>query len=263
VDQHAPARPSLLFQRWPRGSVALASWLHQQGISAKLTEEYCKRGWISPIAPDAYIRSDDTVGWPGAIFALQNAGWHVHPGGRTTLEIWDFAPRLPRATARIELFRTGDPELPAWIHDHNWGVPICCADGPLFNDPRLGLTLRQIGGLSLAVAPPERAILEVLASVHDEATFRDACALVRGLTKLRPGVMAAHLRACTSVIAKRLFLLLADEVRHVWRSHLMLAGVDLGKGQLSIVADGVLNTRYHIMVPDSPGTITGTRGGAR
>jgi hypothetical protein len=215
---------------------------------------------MTPIGPDAYVRTDDTVGWPGAIYALQHAGWQVHPGGRTSLELYSFAPKLARADVRVELYHASGPELPGWFREHKWGVPIRCTASAIFSDARLGLTMREIGGFSLAVAPPERAILEVLGSVHDEVSFHDARGLVRGLTKLRPGVMSAHLRACTSVVAKRLFLLFADEVRHVWRSHLTLAGVELGKEPIRLVAEGVLNVRYQLLVPDSPGTITGARG---
>jgi len=64
-----------------------------------------------------------------------------------------------------------------------------------------------------------------------------------------PEVLQALLEACTSVKVKRMFLFLADQAKHPWRSKLKDKRIKLGSGKRSLVREGRFDSRYLITVP--------------
>ncbi|MFX9722040.1 AbiEi antitoxin N-terminal domain-containing protein, partial [Acinetobacter baumannii] len=64
----------------PQGIVMLSSWLVSQGYSYDLQQRYKKSNWLYPVGIGAVIRTNDKVGYEGAIYALQRQGnLSIHP----------------------------------------------------------------------------------------------------------------------------------------------------------------------------------------
>ena len=71
-----------LLKNWPTGTIALQSWLDDQGIDRNLARRYRESHWLEPIGRASYRRVGDQVDWKGAVYALQNhAGLSIWPGG--------------------------------------------------------------------------------------------------------------------------------------------------------------------------------------
>jgi hypothetical protein len=258
MDSHNSMKINRLLQAWPKGTVSVHAWLGKQGISRKLTEQYRKREWIDAVGRGAFIRRGDRVGWPGAVYAVQSElKKSVHPGGRTALGLHGLAHYLPMSeSAPVYLYGAPGVRLPTWFHAHRWGQPLTySATGLLRKDHYL--SAYSFGDFSLEISAPERAILEYLDGFPRLASFDEAREIMDGLTTLRPEVVQSLLEECTSVKVKRMFLYLADQSAHRWRSELKDARIKLGSGKRVLVPEGRLDQRYLITVPaNTPDTNT-------
>ncbi len=252
MDSRKSMKINLLLQIWPRGTVALHSWLTEHGISRKLTESYRKGAWVDAIGRGAFVRRGDTVDWPGAVFALQSyAKKKIHPSGRTALELHGHAHFLQLGNKPV-LHLTGaiGERLPRWFLDHNWDVALRFATSHLFEkELPSSWSTKSFGEFSLRISSLERAILELLDGVPKETSFEEARHMMEGLAALRPSVLQPLLEACLSIKTKRLFLFLADEAGHPWRAKIAEARINLGKGKRMVVRGGRLDSRYLITVP--------------
>jgi hypothetical protein len=239
-----------LLQAWPPGTVALSVFLARHGVTPGLAARYREGGWIEAVGRGAFVRRGDSVGWEGAVYALQqHAGKAVHPGGRTALELGGHAHFL-RLAGRPQVHLYGPPRdgLPHWVTGHDWGADLRYFGTTLFSHPVDG-SLKAYGTLSLSISSPERAILEVLDGVPRVTDFEEARLLMEGLPSLRAGLMQQLLEACTSVKVKRLCLHLADATHMPWRKELADERIALGAGKRQVVAGGCLDRRYNITVP--------------
>jgi hypothetical protein len=61
--------------------------------------------------------------------------------------------------------------------------------------------------------------------------------------------MQELLEQYSSVKVKRLFLFMAAKTQHQWLSFIEQSGIDLGKGDRSVVKGGVFNSKFRISIP--------------
>lgn len=250
MDSTRSMKINRLLQKWPRGTVALHSWLSKQGVSPKLAEQYRKREWIDAVGRGAFVRRGDTVRWQGAVFALQQyAGKQIHPGGRTALALQGYGHFLSFGEPVLRLYGKPGARLPAWFRLHDWSVDVRFTATALFADGESSMSEMPFGEFAILVSSPERAILEYLTDVPDTSTVDEALLLMEGLATLRPGVLQGLLKVCRSVKVKRLFFFIADKAGHPWRKRLRTDTIDLGSGKRVIIRGGRLDTRYGITVP--------------
>lgn len=253
VDRQSDKIINQLLHAWPRGVVAVPSWLASQGVSRKLAAVYLRGQWIRRVGHGAYARADGKVDWTGALFALQRQlGLAVHVGGKTALARKGLAHFLPVGKQEeVTLVGNASTRLPRWFSQYDWGARIEYVRSSLFEDPlhELALTEDDCGDYSIVMASPERAILEVLDRVPQAESFEGAKLLMENLTALRPKLVQELLERCTSVKAKRLFLFLAEECGHAWVREIKKERVDLGKGKRVVVTGGRLDPVYQITVP--------------
>ena len=73
----------------------------------------------------------------------------------------------------------------------------------------------------------ERAAFEQFHLVGTKESFDESYKLLEGLTALRPKIIQALLRDCSSVKTKRLFLYVAEHLGYAWFRKLDLSKVDL------------------------------------
>lgn len=261
---HLDRKLNNLLRVWPHSTVAVSSFLRQHRIYRQLSDKYQKNGWIKSIGHGAFIRSDDEkILWPGGLCAVQKQlKLPIHVASKSALEQQGYAHFVPvNGATKLILFGTGHTKLPAWFRDHGWGVSIQYYAINLFNlsNPKTGLTELNVEGNSVKIAAPERAIMEYLYQVPIQNSFEEAHLIMENLGTLRPDLVQNLLEHCKSIKAKRLFMFLAEYCDHSWLKWLNLKKVSLGAGNRVIAKGGILDSKYHITIPESLKKCKGNR----
>lgn len=238
-----------LLQHWPTGTVATSSWLKEQGISSLLKQKYQQTRWIESIGYGAVIRKGDTVGWQGALYALQEQ-LHIaiHVGGKSALELQGYAHFIKLGSSALHLYSQYGRKLPVWFTNHKWGGEIQIHK-TTFLATSEGLISHQEENFLLQISTPERAFLEVLYLVPQDQDIQECYYLLENMIDLRPSILQALLEKTASIKVKRLFFFLADKLNHPWLNQLDQTKVFLGSGKRKITEGGVLDKKYLITVP--------------
>ncbi len=238
-----------LLKDWPMGTVYLSSWLANNGISSQLLNRYKKSRWLESIGTGAVIRSGDDVDYHGGIYALQTqAKLSVHVGGRTALALHGRAHYIDMAAGRAVLFGAKKESLPTWFKQKNWDASVEYYTTS-FLPADTGLVDLERKNFSVKVSSPARAILECLYLAPKHQELFECYELMEGLNNLRPKSVQELLENCSSIKVKRLFLYMAEKLKHPWLDFADLSKVDLGSGKRSLVKNGVYIDKYKITVP--------------
>ncbi|THK34015.1 hypothetical protein EHS39_32675 [Ensifer sp. MPMI2T] len=233
----------------PPGTVALSSWLRQQGFSLQLQRRYRLSRWFSSIGTGAMIRDGDQVGYQGAVYALQRqAGLPVHIGGKTALALLGKGHFLELSPAHAILFGSPGVKLPTWFIEGDWGIEIDY-HRTSFLPAVLGTEELDVGGFSVRLSSAARATMECLYLASGKEELTECRELMDGLNNLRPSAVQNLLEASKSVRVNRLFLFLADLSGHAWSNHIDRSRIRLGKGKRSLVKDGAYVSKYQMIVP--------------
>ena len=254
MNRHNSSKINHLIKAWPRGTVALQSWLTKQGVYRQLADSYRQTAWLERIGPGAFKLAGDRVDWTGGVYALQQQlHLPVHIAGKTALEMQGYAHFLPLGKrASVWVFGALGTKLPAWFKKYDWGHQVRYVTVDLFGKEKgLGLALvaKDMDSYSVTIAAAERAILELLHLVPHDSSFDGALHLMEGLTTLRPELVQTLLERCWSVKVKRLFLFMAEKCNHPWVPKLNLSKIKLGRGKRLVVKGGQFNPKYQITVP--------------
>ncbi|MEQ9823703.1 MAG: type IV toxin-antitoxin system AbiEi family antitoxin domain-containing protein [Puniceicoccaceae bacterium] len=238
-----------LLRRWPRGTVALTSWLKTQGVSSQLLYHYRHSNWIEAVGKGAFVRTGDSVDFRGAVYALQkHAQLEIHPGGKTALKLHGKAHYLELSTKREFLWGPERVPLPRWIKAHDWGVDLSYM-ATSFLPPSLALSEMDCGDFSIKLSSPERALLELLYMSPKHHGLVECFEILEGSNTLRPNIVQQLLEACKSVKVKRLFLFLSKKTEHDWFHYLDPSRVDLGSGKRTIEKGGSYDSEFQIVLP--------------
>jgi hypothetical protein len=241
-----------LISEWPRGTVAVASFLNKQGFRHELIRAYKNSNWLESIGRGAFVLYGDKVDWSGGLYALQTQlNLNVHAGGKTVLEMKGLAHYLSPKRNKIFLYGKSSQKLPAWFKKHNWNDhKIFYSSTKLFPEYfDEGLTEFSYSEFSIQVSAPERAALEMLYHVPNEVTFEESFLIMENLVSLRPDVVQNLLENCNFVKVKRLFMYMADQHNHPWMNQINRSSLDFGKGKRQIFKNGTLDKKYMITVP--------------
>jgi len=232
------------------GTVELAPWLENLGISRELQRSYKNHGWLEKVGPGAYKRPSEELTWFGGVFSIQRqAGTPIHAGALTALTLLGRTHYLRNVDRGIYLFSPCGTLLPQWFRKHDWGQPVQMIRSNFLPD-KIGLDRNERPGFSIVISAPERAILECLYLAPDRLDLVECFHLVEGLPDLRPSLLQSLLESCSSVRVKRLFLFMAWKARHPWYPFLNLRAIDLGSGDRSIVKGGVYVSEFRISIPE-------------
>ena len=251
MSQEIKTKINRLISQWPRGPVSAASYLNTLGFGHDLLVRYKKSGWIQSFGRGAYILYGDKVEWPGALYALQTQlGLHVHPGGKTALELKGYAHYLPSGKRKVFLYGTQGQVLPNWFKGERLGVDIAMTRTNLFpGDSQEGFSEFREKDFPMRISSPERAVMEMLHLVPGKISFEEALLIMENLVSLRPDMVQRLLAMCRSIKVKRLFMYTAEKQGHSWVSDLDLSKIDLGKGKRMIVPNGKYDRKYLITIP--------------
>lgn len=241
-----------LLSAWPSGTIAVKEWLSKQGISANLTNWYLKSGWIEPVGQGAYKRAGDQVDWPGGLFAIQNyLGKRIHLGAKSALEIMGYGHYLRLGNkGNFYFFGETKTKMPRWFTNNNeWQVTVNYFAPVLFNDYKIGLTEKNVDGITITISAPERAMMEVLYLIPKNQSLDEAYLIMQGLQSMRPKVVQKLLENCRSVQVKRLFMQLAEMCNLPFVKYIEYDKIDFGKGKRSIAGGGKFYAKYQLSLP--------------
>lgn len=237
-----------LLQKWPKNTVAVYSWLKENGVSRNLAGYYRESGWLDSFGVGAFIRRGDKVDEFGALFTLQNyLKLPIHIGGLSALNLQGLSHYL-REEFVTQIFNKYKSPIPSWFKkSKSFKVKIYNTKF-LPADKHLVMKL-DAGFYQLKISSPERAILEVLYLCPDEFDLVEAFHLVENLVSLRPKVMQELLENCNSIKVKRLACFMFEKAGHEWFKRLDLSKIDLGSGNRKIVERGAYDLKYKIIIP--------------
>jgi len=256
MDMKNRTKINELITNWVPGAVYSVKWLKENGYTYSNLQIYKKSGWVKAIGAGALIKGGDEVGWPGAVWALQEQlKLPLHVGGRTAIEQAGSAQYLTMGKERVFLIAEPKTKLPTWFKNKKWDAEIVFLQSSLFDEglkslsiAEQGLMSVEFGRLKLLYSSRERAMLEYLDQVPERHSFTEAHEIMENLLTLRPKLVQTLLVHCTSVKAKRLFLAMADKVNHPWLKKLDLSKIDLGSGSRQLVSGGEFDSKYKITI---------------
>lgn len=238
--------------KWPVGAVVTSSWFRKSNVSAQLVARYLKSGWIKSIGRGAFIRSDETPDWKGAVYTLQDQlGFSVYVGGETALMLKGLGMFIPLGQGmQVLLLSEKKEKLPPWFTQNDWSVQIRHINSSLFkgSDPSWFMQYPQ-DRLIIRIASPERAIMELMHLATTNDMISHAIELTSHLNTLRPEIVQSLLESCRSFKVKRLFLWSVENAGHEWFKEIKTQRIDLGKGKRMVYRNGRLDTKYMITVP--------------
>jgi len=238
-----------LLSSQPLGTVLQTFWLKQQGYSLDLQKRYKKSRWLEPMGAGAMKRVNDLITYEGAIYALQKqSNMTIHPGGRTALGMQGLSHYIDFATPNVFLFGSKNDNLPTWFKKYDWGTKINYHKTS-FLPPDKFLIEKEFKNFSIKISTAPRAIMECLYLVPNKQNLMECYHFMESMNNVRPKIVQELLEKCESIKVKRLFLYLAEKVKHDWFSLLELEKINLGKGKRSIIKNGIYNSKYMITVP--------------
>ncbi|GAA4015665.1 type IV toxin-antitoxin system AbiEi family antitoxin domain-containing protein [Deinococcus rubellus] len=261
-------RPLALLQtRLPEGVPVPIGWLRRVGLSSAAIYVQVKGGWLQALPGRAYQRPGPPLAWPAVLYGAQQTGSAVHLGHLSALNLHGTAHYLAlgQETPAHLYLRTRPPEwlqrfpLPStWHHETVIREPLPAEHvSNNLREPRLDIPVAQLLGIvpvlqdgwTVFVSSPERAAVELAASLMRGESWDTAYETFTGLTTLRPRLVQQLLAASASKVTRRIFLHLARSSGHAWLAHLDVDALDLGQGKRQVVPGGRLDPEFLITVP--------------
>jgi Transcriptional regulator, AbiEi antitoxin, Type IV TA system/Transcriptional regulator, AbiEi antitoxin N-terminal domain len=233
----------------PPGIVLESFWLKCQGYSHELQSRYKKSKWLESIGSGAMVRYGEKVSYEGGIYALQNqSGMTIHPGGKTALEFLGLSQYLEFSSKNVTVFGRKNEQLPTWFKKHDWGIRVDYYKTSFLAEG-IDLATHELKNFSIKISTAPQAIMECLYLAPEKQELMECYHFMESMNNARPVIIQKLLENCGSIKVKRLFLYLAEKAGHEWFKLLNLENVDLGKGKRSITKNGVLNSKYKIVIP--------------
>ncbi|SKB74004.1 Transcriptional regulator, AbiEi antitoxin, Type IV TA system [Salegentibacter holothuriorum] len=250
MSTNKPSKINKLLGLQPPGVVLTSNWLSEQGYSPELLRKYRNSQWLFSIGTGAMIRANDQIDYLGAIYSLQQQlNLSIHPGAKTALSIQGRIHFLDFSEKEIYLFGNAKESLPVWFVNYDWGVKINYYTSS-FLPADVGMILTEKKeNFDLKISSPARAIIECLFLAPQSQDLMECFQIMQGLNNLHPQKTQQLLELCTSVKVKRLFLYLAEKSGHAWFKYLNVENIDLGKGNRSLVKNGIYIKKYKLTVP--------------
>jgi hypothetical protein len=241
-----------LLKGWPKGTLAVVSWLEKQGVDRKLARRYCETNWLSRFDNGVYKQSDDLIDWTGAVYTLQKElNCKIHVAARSAFEMQGMSHYLPLGSSLNILFAAGKrQQLPTWFLRHFGNEVNVYFPKSLFNNLEIGLQEKSLKNFSIMLSSPERAIMECLYLTPKKMSLEHVIELMEKQHTLRPNLLQILLGNCKSIKVKRLFLYFAEIQEQPWLNRIDISKINLGKGKRVIEKDGKYKAKYQISIPD-------------
>jgi len=230
------------------GTIYLAPYLEQKGISRDLQQYYCKSGWLESVGHGAFKRPNEHINWQDGLKTLVNqSSFNIHIGGLTALSQQGFGHYIKLGKEVVYLFSQPGRSLPSWFKNYSWDVEITHIKTSFLMDQAV-LNISHENNDQI-LSSPELAILECLYLAPKKQDLLECYQVMEGLVNLRPKVLQKLLENCTSIKVKRLFFYLAEKANHQWLKYIDVSNIHLGTGDRSLATNGVYIGKYKITIP--------------
>ena len=265
MDEQKSLSLKSLLDRLPPGAYVDSTWLAARGVLRSSLTSYTRTGWLNRVAHGLYQRPETSsadpilpADWRAVLLATQALmGYSVHLGGMSALREDGHAHDLAFGQRPVHLYAA---QFPGWLKKLPTTEPLRFHPTRAFDDHPVGLGAGMAGTpASEPVLPwwkqplrrsePERAILEALDELPNHESFTTIDRVFESLVALRPRRLTAALETCTSIKAKRLFLVFAERHAHAWLEYIDRGRVDFGKGDRCLLKGGKLHPVWRITVP--------------
>jgi len=225
-------------------------WLKDNGFNRPAVDYYLRSGKLEAFARGIYRKSGPPLKWQSVVYSLSKLGYPIHVGHLTALTYHGFQHFLALGNGTQICLYSGK-KLPAWIHAGL--VKQAFLDMPRnpFAGSMTGIVEVPFGTWDwlISYSTPERAFLELLSTLSNTDQIQSVKILFEAATNFRPALIQTLLEECRQVKAKRLFLWLAREQKHVWYKHIDRTKIDLGTGKRQIAKGGMMDEEFSITVP--------------
>ncbi len=246
----------------PEGLIVDSVWLSERGYAGNLRSHYVEKNWLEQLTRSVYQRPRrGELKWQQVVISLQTILDYspLVVGGGTALEVLGYSHYVSQKQNEIHLY--GPKQPPAWINK----LPleqkfIYHSNKKLFGDnlPTQFLTSKELitnkpwgqWEWVITLSSPERAILELLDELPNDADFHNVDKIMEGLSSLSPKKLQKLLNACKSVKVNRLFFFFADRHKHAWLKQLSKKDIEFGSGKRKLVEGGKFDNKYQITVPE-------------
>jgi hypothetical protein len=142
--------------------------------------------------------------------------------------------------------------LPSWLHVfEKRGVQFKLTQISIFENGFTDLEDFQPphSTFTIQISSFEQALLEMLSLTNRQVDLDEAYKIFEMVRAIDAAKMSTLLRKCTSVKAKRLFMVMATRHQMPWLNDINLEGVDFGTGSRSVAAGGHFDRDYSLIVP--------------
>jgi hypothetical protein len=239
-----------LLQMQPSGALFFSSWMYAKGVSYELQRRYRETRWLSPFATGVMIRTGDRPTLYSALSSLnRQLNKRFYICALSALELAGYSHYIPMGRQRIVVGCSHGEWFPRWMEKQDWGMDILKISSACF-DSQTGITTQMQGEFEILLSSPERAFMECLHLAPKYYSLMDLYYVMEQLTALRTDLLQSLLEQNVSVKVKRLFLYMAEKANHPWLESLDTSGISLGTGKRAVTGNGVLNTKYQIVIPE-------------
>ena len=228
-------------------SIVTSLYLSSLGFSYNSLFSYKSSGWIDDFGRGAYCKHGQHPPLEAALSALHlQLKKPVRLGGRSALAHRGFLHFVPSRETRANIYVNRGVVLPAWFKSKFQDRIEVSATTIL--PPSIGISEVSVNGFKILLSDPERAILELIEQVPQSVQLNECYQILDLMANLRPKLLNELLPRCSSVKVKRLFLLLAKDLKHQWHAKLDTKAVDLGSGCRVIDKGGSFNADFNVVV---------------
>ena len=250
-----PSKINWLANHAAPGSLVLQPWLTENGISYSLATKYAASGWLKKLSSGVYYRPNpdrnSLPDWTDALAAItQQLKRPVHIAGLTSLKYQGLSHYLQLGKEQVWIGGESKHALPSWFREFDNQPWLFIGSSKLAETNEKDLIAVTVQGKELRASSPELAAYEVVNAIGKHISFEHAAELFQGLTTLSPRKLQSILTRSQAVQTNRVFLFLSHYYRHPWVKRLDETTIMTGSGKRQVVANGRLDNRYQITVPE-------------
>ena len=233
----------------PDNGIVCAPFLVKNGFSHDQLKQYVRNGYLDSIGRGAYCKHGHNPPLAAALnAAVTQLESPLHLGGWSALAYHGLLHFLPLSDHLTTLYTCANTRLPAWM-THAFKEQYICKRTN-FLPENIAIQDEVLDGFSAPISTPERAILEYLHSVPDEHPLSEAYQILEMMLNARPKTLQVLLENCTSIKVKRMFFLLAEDLKPSWYEDLLPNRINFGSGNRVIDEGGHFHSKWLLTVKD-------------
>lgn len=237
-----------IFIDWKDGEVHGRTWFEQKHVSLRSILKQCQEGFLVKIGPSAFMKKGDELTWQALVRFIQvELKIPVHVSGRSALELQGVSHYLAMGKLTPTLLSYEIKRLPSWVFSVSNAFELKFNKSNIFGAENHLVEITE-NNARIWASCRELAILELITELDLKNGLETVENYMNSLMTLRPAVLQQILVESESVLAKRVFLYVAEKLHMPFLKELDLSQINLGTGKRVVVEGGKLDKKYLITV---------------